>query len=50
MRVQNNLMSIYTQGESMLLTLAIVIISGWLLASIIGTLAYFAAEPKQSSR
>ena len=34
----------------MLLTLAIVIISGWVLASVIGTLAYFAAEPEQPSR
>lgn len=34
----------------MLLTLAIVIISGWVLASVIGTLAYFAAEPEQLSR
>jgi hypothetical protein len=30
-----------------MLTLAIVIISGWLLASTIGTLAYFAGEPDQ---
>lgn len=30
-----------------MVTLAVVLISGWLLAASIGTLAYFAGEPKQ---
>ena len=35
---------------SSMLTVALVLIGGWLLASTLGTTAYFANEPKKKSK